>query len=87
MTKKIKNTEKTIPVLFPSCILLKVWAVCNILYHKYPPYRVVGSRLIQKAPTLFGVWKWGFGVSPAAPIVSPTLGRRHQHVAQCYADI
>ena len=43
---------------------------------------------LQKAPTWICVWKWGIGGSPCSTnIVCSTMGRRHQHVAWCCANI
>ena len=95
---KMKSTERDKTSLFPSrtlqckqnCVQYTTLIPPRNLeglfyipwYHKYPSSKTVESSVLQKTPTLIGVWKWELGDCPTTPIVRPTLGRRQQHVAQ-----
>ena len=91
--KNSKALKKTTLVLFPICIL-----PCEQnSVHYTTLYTKNTHRLIPWDPGHFQnhrlqlaceqcVIRGGEG-QHAALIVSPTLGRRHQHMAQCYAKI
>ena len=81
-----KAPKKSEIVIFPGRILLckqNRSAIYSILHHIFP-------RLGQQIKAIAANWcplvrTWGD--TPATLIVSPTLGRRHHHVAQCCRNI
>ena len=88
--KNLKALKKIELVVFPRHIL-----PCKQNYLQYTTLHTTNTHclrrwdqsLLHKTPTIIGVWKWGIWESPAAPIVCPILGHRHQHVTQCCANI
>ena len=93
--KKSEALQMTKLVLFPSHILPCKRTCARALYkHFIPRLSTVSDGMIKacittyhKAPLLIGLRTRKSGDSPRATIVCPTQGRRHQHVAQCCANI
>ena len=89
-TKKSKNNlkapKKSKIVIFPGhyCHVNKTSQQYTALYTTY--FHVLDDEIKAIAANwCLIVRTWG--VTPAAMIVCPTLGRRHQHMAQCCRNI